>query len=380
MISASVLTALLLCAAFNLVLALRVLLRDAPAPVDLRRVLQAVGLVAGLNVVQVPLLVLLVQLHPFGVVHLAWLELTAVAPLCGVAVVTARARGRAVGAGALAAAVVSFLALPLVVQAQFVTPYDLRVERVTVSVPAAREGDAPLVIGVLADLQTPTVGEHERAAVARLMEGAPDLVLVPGDVYQGNSEHFEEVVDDFRALLSQLQAPGGVWVVPGNTDYLEGLPRLVEGTGARLLLDETVELRVRDRRVTLHGVDEETFARRDFRVPELLAFDARDDAGDIRLVLSHRPRVVESLPPACRTDLVVAGHTHGGQVALPWLGPPLVLSPLPNRVGAGGLHELDGRRLYVSRGVGMERHQAPRIRFGAPPEVTLLTLESVPAP
>ena len=107
----------------------------------------------------------------------------------------------------------------------------------------------------------------------------------------------------------------------------------------------------------------------------LAAFETAPGDEDIRLVLAHRPRVVTSLAPDTRVDLVVAGHTHGGQVAFPWIGPPIVLSPLPNRVAAGGLHALDGRRLYISRGVGMERFQAPRIRFLVPPEVTLLTLE-----
>jgi uncharacterized protein len=70
----------------------------------------------------------------------------------------------------------------------------------------------------------------------------------------------------------------------------------------------------------------------------------------------------------------VAGHTHGGQVQLPIVGPPSIASRVPREVGAGGLHELDGRRIYVSRGVGVERGQAPLLRFGAVPEVSLITL------
>ena len=71
---------------------------------------------------------------------------------------------------------------------------------------------------------------------------------------------------------------------------------------------------------------------------------------------------------------MVAGHTHGGQVQVPYAGPPTIASQVPRGVGAGGLHELEGRRVYVTRGVGVERGQAPKLRIGSPPEVSVLTL------
>ncbi len=71
---------------------------------------------------------------------------------------------------------------------------------------------------------------------------------------------------------------------------------------------------------------------------------------------------------------MVAGHTHGGQVQLPIVGPLTIASRVPRSVGAGGLHDLRGRTIYVSRGVGVERGQAPRLRLGAPPEVAIVTL------
>jgi predicted MPP superfamily phosphohydrolase len=96
--------------------------------------------------------------------------------------------------------------------------------------------------------------------------------------------------------------------------------------------------------------------------------------GDIRIALAHRPDAVRRLSPHTRVDLTVAGHTHGGQVQLPVVGPLTIASRVPREVGAGGLHELDGRSIYVSRGVGAERAQAPRLRLGAVPEVSLITL------
>lgn len=85
------------------------------------------------------------------------------------------------------------------------------------------------------------------------------------------------------------------------------------------------------------------------------------------------------LPERSRVDLVVAGHTHGGQIVVPWYGPPMTLSRVPREVAAGGLHRVNGNAVYVSRGVGMERMQAPPMRFLCPPEVTIVTLASASA-
>jgi uncharacterized protein len=70
-------------------------------------------------------------------------------------------------------------------------------------------------------------------------------------------------------------------------------------------------------------------------------------------------------------DLVLAGHTHGGQVVLPLLGPPHTAIRLPRRY-AGGLNDYGGIALHVSRGIGMERGFAPPVRFLCPPEVCVV--------
>ena len=98
--------------------------------------------------------------------------------------------------------------------------------------------------------------------------------------------------------------------------------------------------------------------------------DPQDD--DVRILISHMPDPILELKPNTRIDLLIAGHTHGGQVQLPFFGPPITLSRIPRRAAAGGLHELNGRCVYVSRGVGCERGQAPRLRFLCPPEISIL--------
>jgi uncharacterized protein len=131
-------------------------------------------------------------------------------------------------------------------------------------------------------------------------------------------------------------------------------------------------VRVGDRLVSVAGI------KLDYRSAEagrtLARLEQARGEGDIRIALAHRPDAVRRLSADTRVDLTVAGHTHGGQVQLPVVGPLTIASRLPRVVGAGGLHELDGRWIYVSRGVGAERGQAPRLRLGAVPEVSLITL------
>lgn len=106
------------------------------------------------------------------------------------------------------------------------------------------------------------------------------------------------------------------------------------------------------------------------RDPALLArLLGRGPRGDHRIVISHSPDFVDALPE--KVDLVLAGHTHGGQFVLPFFGPLVTASRLPRRYAAD-LHDFRGTPLHVSRGVGMERGFAPPVRFLCPPEICVL--------
>lgn len=317
------------------------------------------------------------RLSWFGRAQLAWLDLAIVVPCCAVAALVCRARGRAVSAPALVVALLGLLMIPIAIQAWFITPFDLVLERVDVPLAPHHGGTEPLRIAVLADMQTTTIGDLERDGVARLMAESPHIILIPGDLYQGPVDEFEQHLPAFRELLQTLHAPGGVWAVMGNADYKAGVPRLLEGTGIRLLEDEVVRFTVGEQKVALLGMsDWADLCRKGWQYTPTIVerFANRPPGDEIRLMLCHRPGWVLTLPETSHIDLTVAGHTHGGQIALPFIGPPLVLSQLPNNLCAGGLCEIEGQQLYISRGLGMERLQAPRVRFGVKPEVTLLTL------
>ena len=98
------------------------------------------------------------------------------------------------------------------------------------------------------------------------------------------------------------------------------------------------------------------------------------DAGTVRILMSHRPDTVLGLPADADVDLTVAGHTHGGQISLPVVGPLITLTNVPRAVAAGGVHRVNGNQIYVSPGIGMERGHAPQVRFGVPPTVGIVDL------
>jgi predicted MPP superfamily phosphohydrolase len=306
--------------------------------------------------------------RPFGVMHVAWLDLVVVVPLAaGLLGVLA---WRSTGALVRALVVLGLLLAPFGAYASFIEPSRIVVEHTTLQLSPARTGHTPFRIALLADIQFEHVGSHEREAVARLMAQHPDLILLPGDYYQGPREEFLRELLAIRRLFSSLHAPDGVFAVQGDQDSDFELARIFPGTGIHLLLDDTATVHVGDRTVTLGGM------RLHFWSPQVRAFERAFEAApgdrDVRILISHRPDAVLQLAHGTRVDLVASGHTHGGQVQLPLLGPLTTATKVPDAVAAGGLHDLGGREIYVNRGIGVERGQAPRVRFDDAPEISII--------
>jgi predicted MPP superfamily phosphohydrolase len=303
-------------------------------------------------------------------VNLAYVDLVVLLPLLGLAVLVA-ARHRAVTGAVRALAWASLGLVPVGIWATFVEPARLVTEEATIALRPERAGSEPLRVAVLADIQSCHVTDRLRDAVQRAMDFEPHLILMPGDLMQCSSRAQRiENTPDFRRLLAPLDAPLGVWFVLGNTDRPDTVRGILEGTEVVLLQDETRLLAHGDRRVLLAGAD---FADRSAAF--VSGLEDHPDVDDVVILFAHYPDVMHRLARDSRVDLLVAGHTHGGQVNLPFIGPPVTLSRVPRRVAAGGYHVVDGVRVYVSRGIGCERGAAPRVRFNCPPEVSLLTLE-----
>lgn len=308
-------------------------------------------------------------LGPFGWIRVAYTTAVVVVPLLAVAIVAARrARGVPLSRGAWALTLLGLVPAPLGAWATYVEPRRLEVVESVLDLAPQRTGDEPVRIAILADLQCNEVGDHEREAVDLLLAQRPDVILVPGDVFHGWQPEWDASKDALRELMARLDAPGGVFFVFGDTDT-PATVELLRTTRVRVVENEIVRTRVRGRDLTIGGI---AFRRGDGGLVRRL--ESLPGEGDVRIVLCHKPDHALRLAPSSRIDLVVAGHTHGGQIVVPGFGPPMTLSSVPRHIAAGGLHLHDGNAIYVSRGVGMERTEAPPMRLFCRPEVSVVTL------
>lgn len=205
-----------------------------------------------------------------------------------------------------------------------------------------------------------------RWVVHTIMAQSPDLIVFTGDMVSRDQD-----ADPVMAqILAGLQAPLGVWGVLGNHDHWANPDRthafIERHTPVRILRNAAVPLRVGSATLYLVGVDDAWVGADD---ADRAFADVPDDA--VRLVLMHEPDAIEWLPVTPRT-LQLSGHSHGGQVRLPLLGPPLL--PYLGRKYDAGLYRVDGGWLYTNRGLGVI---APPIRFNCRPEITVFELTRV---
>lgn len=312
----------------------------------------------------------------FGMIHLVYVDLVVLIPAIGVSLLFLAIFGQRWRKPTTLVTLASLASLGLIgvgVYATWLEPYNLKLETAKLKVSTKRDGLKPVKIGVMTDLQTNGVGEHERRAVDLLMAQKPDVILIPGDVFQGSDVEFQATKSALGDLLAKLRAPGGVFLVLGDTDGPgDYLREILPETSIRLLVNEVAEVSINGRKLTIGGVELAFRTGAPQAIVHRLETEPGD--GDIRILLAHRPDVALGLPPRSRIDLVVAGHTHGGQIVVPGYGPPVTLSKVPRNVAAGGLHQITENPIYVSRGVGCEHGEAPRVRFLCPPEVSIVEI------
>jgi hypothetical protein len=218
-----------------------------------------------------------------------------------------------------------------------------------------------------------------RHAVDEANAASPDMVALLGDYASSfkrapniSRRWYAEALPVMASELRRLRARDGVVAVFGNHDYYASTDLVgdwLHAIGARLLVNACICVVRSGCVLRIAGLDDSTQGN----VDPLGGCELKNQAPT--LVLSHDPDGIEQLDPRLRVDAMLAGHTHGGQIVIPWYGAPLTMSRTCGRRSAHGWVPNPRAPLLVTRGLG-EQLPLP-IRIGSPPEIAVLRLRSL---
>jgi predicted MPP superfamily phosphohydrolase len=255
-------------------------------------------------------------------------------------------------------------------------PFWLRLRRYSVALPW-RASFGPLRVLHLSDFHFSDVVplEYLRRAVRLGLSCDPDLICVTGDFITTDIPSRADYAEVLRELGERAPTyaclgnhDGGLWSGRhGATLQSDEMCEFLTQAGIHCLRNQSALAPVRGTQVTLVGLGDLWAGDTDAEK----AFQGVDCAAGPCLVLCHNPDAKERLA-ARRWDLLLCGHTHGGQLRLPLLGTPF--APVRDHRYVVGLHEWSGRMLHVSAGVG----NLHGLRLNCPPDIALLTLTGTP--
>jgi uncharacterized protein len=261
----------------------------------------------------------------------------------------------------------SFAAL---LKAALLEPHQCEITRQTIKLAKLPREFHGFRIAQLSDIHhSPFLSEEEiAAAAARVNELQPDLIVLTGDYIS----HEPSYIAGCARALGNLRAPHGVWAVLGNHDHWTDGAQMAAALSAQdigVLTNEHVRIQRAAAYMQLLGIDDLLVKRAD-----LSQALAGTHADKVRILLSHNPAIIRQAARA-GIDLVLSGHTHGGQIN--WR----LLTGREERQGARwrrrsrrlmrGYAQLGATQLYVNRGLGTV---VLPLRYGCPPEITLLEL------
>jgi uncharacterized protein len=248
-------------------------------------------------------------------------------------------------------------------------------------VPCLPSGSQPLRVLHISDLHLRASQRRKRRFIERLAAVKPDLIVGTGD-FLGDRDSLDATIGAMTALSARL----GALFVLGSNDYfaprfknpfeylMRDPPRRITGIANpwRDMVSELTKdgwLFMNNRTRTIDGIDIVGLDDAHIRRADLKVASARAAKG-FRLAVTHSPDIAQDLADL-GYDLIVCGHTHGGQLCIPGFGALITNSNLPRRM-AKGLHQINGSWLHVSAGLGTSMF-AP-VRFACRPEACVLEL------
>lgn len=239
--------------------------------------------------------------------------------------------------------------------------------------PAELEG---LRIAVLADLHASPINNafYVREVVKRTNAAKPDLIVLPGDLVDGDVATQAGNI----AALADLMAPYGVWAAPGNHEYYSGYgdwAKVFAKLGLPYLTNQAHTIDVRGKRLTISGVGDPAYYQSHNAgggvPPDIasVALQAQEQQAQFHILLGHQPKMARQYAAQHSVHLQIAGHTHGGHIrgVDQW-----VIAPA-NDGFVRGVYRVGDMTLFVSSGAGL--WSGFTLRLGVPASIDLLTLK-----
>lgn len=261
------------------------------------------------------------------------------------------------------------------VYATHVEPKVLRVRRVFYH---TRKVSSPVTILHVSDFETDAVRAHEPRMFRYIRALHPDLLVHTGDLLNPKPPGtYETEFPKLCRLFASARTTKGILTVVGEVDRAV-LNELCDGAGGMLTLyDSETEIALQNgQKIKVLGLTLEQSSNEAGVEARLEQWLNNCTGEDFTLLLGHRPDFIFSAAKY-DIDLCLAGHTHGGQVRLPFIGALFTMSTVPRKL-ARGFHQVGKTWINVSAGVGFEHEgDVPAIRFNCPPEMTLITLTPI---
>lgn len=264
------------------------------------------------------------------------------------------------------AMVLALIGTGCILYARFIEPYRLSITHTKISSPKIATRARPIRIVRLSDIHSDATPRLEPALPDAVRQQNPDLILMTGDYFNSL-----EGLAVFRSCLTALAKIAPTYVVKGNWES-DRFPRVrpFDGTEVHELEGNAVRLRVGESAIWVAG----SSPRNKTALADLRQALAGLPPDEFKILLRHLPSAVSEAVDY-KVDLFLTGHTHGGQVALPYYGALVTLSKLGKKLESG-LYRFRGTWVYVNRGVGMDGGSLPRVRFWSPPELAVIEIES----
>jgi uncharacterized protein len=255
--------------------------------------------------------------------------------------------------------VLAILGIACFIDGFFVEPKWIEVTRVEIETTKLK--NATLRIVLFSDMHCENKPRNEQKLVEIVESLKPDVI-----VFTGDSLNTPKALPLLKETLRHMNAPLGKFAVRGNFDsYFWKYIDLFSGTDFNELVNESVKIKK----------DGDTFSLTGFKVPCPQDFQTvlrNVLAENYNIMLYHYSDLAESLQ-GLNVDLYLSGHTHGGQVRLPFYGALVTLSRFGKKYEMG-IYDINEMKLYVNRGIGLENTPAPKVRFLCRPEITVFDI------